>query len=103
MSTETAPPFFSGKPRWKRIAALNVSAVIGTFLAGLALPEDTPLWVWVCSAIAALIVLNFLVYRRGRKRVADTKPDSRRSTFVIVGCFLLLIADIAWTYFSRER
>jgi hypothetical protein len=53
---------------WKVFVILNASSVVGAFLAIFMVPGSTPLWMWAVCSVGTIAILNFVAYKRIRRR-----------------------------------
>jgi hypothetical protein len=87
---------------WKRVAFINVFGIVGIVASIFALPENTPFWIWAICSLAVLIILNLVAMRKSPQESSGSGQKVSKGTLVIVGGALLLIIDLAWTYWSRR-
>ena len=50
---------------------LNAGSVVGASLALFMVPGSTPLWAWAACSVGTIAILNFVAYRRVRRRIPN--------------------------------
>lgn len=80
---------------WQKFGAVNAGALVGIFVTIFVLPPSTPVWVWAIVAMAALVVLNYVLVKRLKRPRASTPGTQRFVTVVIFIGFLLFLLDMA--------
>jgi len=87
---------------WKRVALLNVGALVGALAVLFSVPESTPAWVWALASIGCLVILNFAMFRRRGSRGGEGVPNGSAETVMAVVLLILVVLDLVLSRLLRS-
>jgi hypothetical protein len=79
---------------WKRVALVNLSALVGAIAALFSIPGTTPVWVWALASIGFLIVVNFVMFRRRGSKVGGDASNGSAETVMAIVLLILVVLDL---------